>query len=142
MLFRSGGTAIEELQALDKDLGAKLREAQTKAFLVAVCGFEDAITRVEEAALSLQFPLEIHCVDTLTDSDKAFSESSSLFAAPSDRVLAKQLATDFGEKLERKWPLGFGNCEALVTFFSNCPNNTLPIIYKSDTNWTALFQRK
>lgn len=38
-------------------------------------------------------------------------------------------------------PFGFGSTGALVTLYSNCPNNTLPIIHHQGDQWTPLFHR-
>jgi hypothetical protein len=36
---------------------------------------------------------------------------------------------------------GFEGTGALVVLYSNCPNNTLPIIHDMTTNWSPLFPR-
>ena len=51
-----------------------------------------------------------------------------------------------GEVLEPSQPLGYGDCQALVTFQHRCPNNTLPIFYKAGVQyhgreWMPLFRR-
>ncbi|MDU0342988.1 phosphoribosyltransferase-like protein [Bosea rubneri] len=41
----------------------------------------------------------------------------------------------------RRKPFGFREVGALVVMYSNCPNNTLPIIHNDSKNWKALFPR-
>jgi hypoxanthine phosphoribosyltransferase len=47
------------------------------------------------------------------------------------------------EILKSKHPLGFEESEALVTFYRNCPNNTISSYWwDENSEWQALFQRK
>lgn len=39
-------------------------------------------------------------------------------------------------------PLGFKNCGLALTLYTNCPNNSLPIIWADNNNWNPLFIRK
>lgn len=41
----------------------------------------------------------------------------------------------------RSKPFGFRDVGALIVMYSNCPNNTLPIIHNDSKNWKALFPR-
>ncbi len=52
------------------------------------------------------------------------------------RRVAQRLALPSGESTH-----GFEAIGALVVLYSNCPNNTLPIIHHSTDRWTALFPR-
>ena len=40
-----------------------------------------------------------------------------------------------------KSPLGFGDTGALVALFSNCPDNSLPMIHHATADWVPLFRR-
>lgn len=141
-MIGTGGTAVESLIALNERVGGSLRSAGITLFLVVICGFQDAIDKVEKKAKELELPLRVFCSDILCDNDRAFGEGAVAFASEKERLRARELARERGEELEPKWPLGHGNCEALVVFFANCPNNTLPILYKDGTKWTALFPRR
>ncbi|KAA1179701.1 hypothetical protein [Paenibacillus sp. B2(2019)] len=47
------------------------------------------------------------------------------------------------EILKSEHPLGFKESEALVTFYRNCPNNTISSYWwNENSEWQALFQRK
>ncbi|OCX50594.1 hypothetical protein BEL04_22735 [Mucilaginibacter sp. PPCGB 2223] len=39
------------------------------------------------------------------------------------------------------YPLGYGNCEALISFDYGPPNNTLPIFWSSASSWHPIFPR-
>jgi hypothetical protein len=140
-ILGTGGTAIDAMKDIAKEVVQDLKASRAKLFLVAVCGFSDALSRVEDAARELELPLEVYCSESLNEADKAFSESSKAFETAADRERALLLARKVGERLEKRWPLGHGDCQALVVFFSNCPNNTLPIIYKVAADWQPLFAR-
>lgn len=77
---------------------------------------------------------------------RAFDPKAGIFEAEEDRAAAESLCRSIGLALEPKWPMGFGNCEALVTFSHRCPNNTLPVFFKSGAGyrgreWFPLFRR-
>jgi hypothetical protein len=140
-IIGTGDSAIESLKEFDKRVGTLLRTSGCRVFLLAVCGFDIAQRKVEDFVKESGLPIEVHIDDVLCDSDKAFSSSSKAFGSESERLRAKELAQEKGEELEKKWPLGFGDCQALVVFFENCPNNTLPILGKNGKEWRALFPR-
>lgn len=119
-----------------------MRSSGAKLFLVIVCGFEDAIAKIEALGRELLLPLRVFCSDRISDSDKAFHPGATVFETDYDRGQALQIAREKGEALEKKWPLGHGDCQSLVIFFSNCPNNTLPIFYKAASDWKPLFVRR
>lgn len=140
-IIGTGESAIDSLKEMDKHVGDLLRASDRRVFLMAVCGFDDARKKVEDFVKSIRLPVEIHVCDVLCESDKAFSSSSKAFANDRERLRAKNIAQEKGEELEKKWPLGLGDCQALVVFFGNCPNNTLPILRKNGKEWRALFPR-
>lgn len=49
-------------------------------------------------------------------------------------------ASEYGAKLLKKSPLGYGNGQALVAYFHSTPNNTLPIIWHNK-KWQPLYPR-
>jgi len=141
-IIGTGSTIIDSLKTINEQIGDLLRELDIQLFLVIICGFADTQKNIEKIAVELKLPLHVYCSDSLQESDRAFSETSTVFDNEGDRNRANQLAMEWGEKLEKKWPLGHGDSQALIVFFANCPNNTLPIIYKDGTDWTALFPRR
>lgn len=111
--------------------------------VAAVAGFEDGIESVGAGV-----GLECHVVagSTLRREDRAFDPGAGIFENAQDRVAAERLCAAIGERLEPRQPLGFGGCQALVTFAHRCPNNTLPVFYKSGVEyngqeWYPLFPR-
>lgn len=141
-LLGTGQSIETALDKMNSHIGQHLRSAGITMFIVAICGFESAISKVEESIQRNQLPVELIVCDVLDDSDRAFSESANFFANSADRLRAREIAKDLGTRLEKKWPLGFGDCEALIAFFSNCPNNSLPIFYKDTPEWRGILPRQ
>lgn len=90
----------------------------------------------------------VESVFELDDSFRCFSSSSRYF--PSDwpaeitPQFAEQLCREFGNILEPSAPLGFGNCQLLLGFQHNTPDNTLPILWYDEpgtVEWIPIFRR-
>ena len=118
-----------------------MAERDCKVFYFALCGFSEAIEKVKRAAKKLKINLQVFVDETLEPSEKAFADDGSVFNSTQQRLLAKSIALEKGLELEKKCPLGYGDCEAMVVFFSNCPNNSLPILFKSNDDFRAIFPR-
>ncbi|MEX0802990.1 MAG: AAA family ATPase [Candidatus Binatia bacterium] len=140
-IIGTGDSAIEALKELDKHVGDLVRAKGYPIIVIAVCGFDDARKKVEEAVKLIDLPVKLHVCDILYESDRAFSSASVAFANDRERHRAKEIAREKGEELEKKWPFGYGDCQGLVVFFGNCPNSTLPILRKNAKDWRALFPR-
>ena len=55
---------------------------------------------------------------------------------------------EVGERVYRKWPVGYGNTSLVVAYYFQCPNNSLPILWADGANnksdgsalqWSPLF---
>jgi len=77
-----------------------------------------------------------------------FSIKHSPFKISHGAEKMKALALKYGQKMvilkkggkDIFYPLGYGACEALVSFDYGPPNNTIPIIWSSD-KWYPIFPR-
>lgn len=139
-LIGIGDSAIENIKRLISDVGAPL--FRVPLFVIAVCGFSEALERVEQEIENLPGIWNIHVLDILTNKDKCFNEESNIFPTADERITARKIAREHGNRLKKKAPLGYKDVQANVVFESNCPNNCLPIIYKKSTEWFPLFERK
>ena len=90
----------------------------------------------------------VQCVFELDDSFRCFSCSSRYFPAPSqmdiDPQFAKEMCCRFGNALHPDAPLGYDNCQLLLGFQHNTPDNTLPIFWSDGSDgkpWTPIFKR-
>ena len=143
-IIASGVSTVEYLSQLNEKCGELLKEKQVKVFISAICGLHMGIENLQNAIEKIPFETEVFVSDYLTESDQCFSEKSEIFSSPQDRGKAKRIALGIGQQIEKKTPLGFQDSQLLVVFYDNCPNNTLPILWKkpkSKINWTPLFER-
>ena len=111
--------------------------------VAAVAGFEDGL---EAAVSGIQLECNVVAGSTLRREHRAFDPGADIFESEGDRVEAERLCAAIGGRLEPRQPLGFGGCQALVSFAHRCPNNTLPVFYKSGVEyngqeWYPLFPR-
>lgn len=78
----------------------------------------------------------------LSNKDKCFNKSSMAFTdLEALTEPCKQMSEYYGKKLEPYHPLGYKDGQYLFSFFYNTPDNTLPIFWSSDENWTPIFIR-
>jgi hypothetical protein len=136
----TGTQASASLHRIFTDAGEVLQERGITVFLTCVSGFANAAEAIE-AAMPGTSSLVVHLCDPLSESDRCFSPTSTVFDNAIDRQRAQEIATRIGLRLEKRHPLGYGDCQSLVIFEYNCPNNTLPILWKQTDDWAALFPR-
>jgi len=75
--------------------------------------------------------------DTITSLDSNFYES-----IPHDeRKRIQDRLKHYGSICAKRIPLGYGGIGALLVFYYNTPNTTLPIIWGSQNGWIPLFRR-
>ncbi len=123
---------LRKLRTKYPDLPSAINDQGIKLWYVAVVGTEVGLMKVEkEMEQGFSSSARVVCADELKDSDKAFSDTSIIWSSKVERNTAKEIAQSFGERLEPRAPLGFGDTQALVVFEENCPNNSLPILYKT-----------
>src|SRR5689334_2243913 len=75
---------------------------------------------------------EVSTLCELDDSFRAVSADSRYFRDSPDEVtvaFAEQTCRHYGKILDADNPLGFGNCQLLLGFSHNIPNNSLPIFW-------------
>lgn len=89
----------------------------------------------------------VDCIFELDDSFKCFSEKSRFFKGIDEIPISK----DFAEELCKKYGtqmhysdehvLGYKNGQMLMGFAHNIPDNTLPIIWSDEGDWTPILKR-
>jgi hypothetical protein len=143
-IIASGQTAIECLNRLEQECGDVLARRQIRVFIGSICAFSVGVDALEQRSRTLAFKVEVEPCDLLTESDRCFSESSTAFTSATDREKAREIALTYGKKLVKNAPLGYKDGQLLVVFPDNCPNNSLPILWKTGVpsfSWTPLFGR-
>ena len=81
-------------------------------------------------------------VYVLDGSYKCFSDKSRFFAGEDITFMlpCKIMSEHYGKKISRM-PLGYNDCQMLLGFHHNTPNNTLPIFWKEVDGWEPIFKR-
>lgn len=90
----------------------------------------------------------VECVFELDDTFRCFSSDSRYFPSPwptdVTAAFAEHMCRHYGATLEPSGEVGYGNCQLLLGFQHNTPDNTLPIFWSNATGglqWTPIFKR-
>ena len=90
----------------------------------------------------------VKCVFELDESFRCFSPCNRYFPSPwpNDVMphIAQQMCRFYGHRLEPSSPLGYGDCQLLLGFFHNIPDNTLPVFWSHRScpiRWRPIFRR-
>lgn len=139
----TGNTAYAAVQeVLDTVASEGIAGSIACVLFYAVVGFRDVVDDLNRR-LAGKVVVEVHRL--LSEADQAFNQEAGIFDTDDERERARKLVESIGAKLEPKWPLGYGGRQALISFYRNTPNITLPIFYKAsrrkDFSWQPLFRR-
>jgi len=137
----TGDSASIYFEELAKECKEIFQRNGLRIFFIAVCGFQESLTRIEDALAKLGLPVEVHICDSLEESAKAFTDKSLIFPNEAERIKARSICYDHGISLAKNNPLGYGECQATIVFENSCPDNTLPIIWTDVKDWIPLFPR-
>jgi hypothetical protein len=136
----SGNTIIEGLQDLNRRCGETLKSSDIRVIVANICGLESGRESIEAIKPDLYFDFDIYICDVLNNSDRCFSEESSIFTLE-ERKTARDIVQKYGSKLQKKQPLGYADGQLLIVFRDTCPNNSLPILWDKKEFWMPLFRR-
>ena len=136
----TGRTLVDGLR-LHLDALKRANSSGIRIIVVVVVGFDEARGRIERFVRENGLEADVYLCDELGIEDRAFSESSKVFPTPEEREHAKQIAESSGIRLDKKYPLGYGNTQSAIVFYQSCPNNTLPILWSAKGGWSPLFPR-
>jgi broad specificity phosphatase PhoE len=132
------GTGEQAIELLSRELKELLvmREFDYVG-LHALVGFAESATRIKTAT-----SVDVRVSHTLTDKDKVFHEASDILTEDYfDRQRMKDTIEQYGKQLYPIAPLGYGGTQALIAFYYNTPNNTLPVIWARSGSWRPLLPR-
>ena len=100
-----------------------------------------AIEEGFEKVNSLSFD-KVEAMFVLDETYKCFSDNSRFFMGEKEGYKAecKDMCQRYGQKISRN-PLGYQDCQMLLGFHHNTPNNTLPIFWQEKNGWIPMFKR-
>lgn len=87
---------------------------------------------------------EVATIFELDSSFKCFSGESRYFQDDHNELdlkFTEDFCRKYGQKLYPSHPLGFGNCQLLLGFAHNTPDNSLPIFWSETNDWIFVFKR-
>ena len=140
----TGGTCVGGLRVFGDKLRARgIGEDQVVVGVAALVGVRAG---VEAVRTNKYVECQVVTTKELGPEDRAFAPEAGIFDGEDDRNAAARLCESIGKVLEPKQPLGFADCQSLVCFSHRCPNNTLPVFYKTGMmyqgqEWIPLFPR-
>ena len=142
-LVGTGDSVCRHVGALHPRLVEQFQTRETEVYYAVVLACDAGWTRVEQEVAEREFGLRVRYCELIQDADRAFGVGPGRFDTEDEANFARGVAEDYGRRLARESPLGYGGCELAVVFEQNCPNNTLPILWKdsSEPSWTSLFSR-
>lgn len=130
---------VKELQKAFPDIFKK----EIEIIIGVVSGFLNAKELVEKEFEKMKINnIKIIICDPLNESDKCFSDESTIYTNPDDRRNTRDICWEKGHYLVSNNPLGFGDCQSTVVFPDTCPNNSLPILWAEQKDFKPLFKRK
>lgn len=98
---------------------------------------EDGCARVEREAQT-----KVHVGELLTNQHKVFDEDSEVLPESLERGMLKASCAHRGASLlPVEHALGFGGCQLALVMPDNVPDNTLPVIWRQNDTWRALYPR-
>lgn len=131
----TGNQATEEIKSLTQKvtpLGVK------NIFLLTAVGMQAGIKAISHNTKAHVFSaFEYSELDTVACLDSCFYDGIPHEA----RAEAKLRLEYYGRIINHDYPLGYGSIGALIAFFYNTPNISLPMIWSSKNSWIPLFKR-
>jgi hypothetical protein len=139
----TGQTVSDRMRERAQDIRKAAEMTHREVLLAVVCGFEEGVIRAQASIDALALPMEVAVATELDRANRAFDESSRVFSSSEDRLVARRTVEELGRELGSEEPLGTGDLQALVVFEHNCPNNSLPVLWKGSETlpWKPLFAR-
>jgi hypothetical protein len=140
----SGNTCIETVRRFAELISKQ--QIEQSGHLICVATLVATRTGVAAVEAATDHQLRVFLGEELSSRHRAFSPDAGIFRSDKDRTEAEALCRSIGEVLEAKQPLGYDDCQALLTFPYRCPNNTLPVFHKIGKSyrgkeWLPLFPR-
>lgn len=137
----SGTQGVDYSEDILEELKSINEEIHVSYFVLFAT--KDGLERVKSDTLFN----DVECVYNLDDSFKCFSQNSRIFSTQPEGInkdAVRDMCLKYGVEICPSDPLGFGDCQLLIGFHHNIPDNTLPIIWgdsRLDKGWKPIFKR-
>jgi hypothetical protein len=121
----------------------RLSGGKATTYYYALFGLKNGINYIRQNG----YFSDVRAVIEMDESFQAFSDLSRFYSdtdLPFDKTKAKTICHKYGSLLCPGFPLGYGDCQLLLGFHHNTPDNTLPIFWADQDAgqpWTPIFKR-
>jgi hypothetical protein len=141
----SGKTMSAGITSIAENCGALLANLSIPILAIVMVSTEEGEKKILTAARATKFcTVELHVCEYVSPKGYAFpAHELGIWATQDERDRAKALCIRLGTGLYKD-ALGYGGQGLLLVMPDTCPNNSLPILYKSKeapASWRALFPR-
>lgn len=134
----SGSQASIYLKSLVENM--KFENPEINVSYLMLFGTEFGINEVRKLGVFNS----VEAVFTIDQTFKAFSDESRYFTMPPgeniDKGFARETALKYGNQLYNP-PLGCRDCQLLLGFYHNTPDNSLPVFWSEENDWSPIFKR-
>lgn len=134
----SGSQASGYLKTIVENI--KFEDPHVEVNYLMIFGTEHGIKAVRDLGIFNT----VDAVFTIDETFKAFSANSRYFKVIPDVIIEKSFsettAVKYGTTLFGS-PLGYGDCQLLIGFHHNTPDNSLPIFWSNRNSWKPIFKR-
>ncbi len=140
-LCGSGEQAVRYSEDILEDL--KHHNPTALAAYCVLFAATDGLNRVRTAT---EFD-SVQAIFELDDSFRCFGPKSRYFVGSGrgiEQAVAEAMCRRYGSRLDPRHPLGYDDCQMLIGFHHNIPDNTLPVIWHTGTPatpWRPIFRR-
>lgn len=143
-MIGTGGTLVQEVGKLSELIQEGGTGDVLPVSVVVLCATQAGEEKVRGQLGRVLEKWDLWVGERIEAGHFAFGEGAGTWETDEEEMVAKTLVGDLGARVQRRDPLGFGGQGLLLTFWRNCPNNALPILYgtgKGDRRWRPLFPR-
>lgn len=126
----SGSTFVEWFQS---NLSKKTNNNIEKTYYCVLTAFEKGIKHIKE-----QTNIQVICPQVYDKSSMVID--GDVFNSDEKQKI-KSLLTKYSKRLPNQYLYGYDNCQLLVAFETNIPNNSISLLWASEY-WSPLFKRK
>jgi hypothetical protein len=125
---------------------AKTLKPEVKLSYLCMFGTSEGMDRVRANTIFEKNCEAVFELDSTYQSLSTDSRYLKVMPALIDGQVVQSMCAHYGTQLWSDWPRGFMDCELLLGFHHNTPDNTLPIIWMEQAHgctipWTPVFRR-
>lgn len=128
---------IEEKIILNKELKDFLNDDKKKIVIASIVANEEVIDELNEKYEGNN--IQIIYVDPFNKDDNYFEIIKNNDSVIDDEI---SILKKYCAKIEKNIPFGYGEHAFLIVFCHNCPNNSLPVLWKETKDFIPLFKRE